>query len=85
MPTLLIIWKTGNQEGLARKAGAARTPASYSIPEDDDEDENERKPVFSDQVTPSFIRGGAAWEACLRNASFQGALAQPMCAGDFRH
>ncbi len=38
MPTLLKIWKTGNQEGLASKAGAARTPASYSIPEDDDEE-----------------------------------------------
>jgi hypothetical protein len=61
MPTLLRIWKTGNQEGLTRKAGAARTPASYSIPEDDDEneDENERKPVFSDQVTPSFVPGAA--------------------------
>ena len=63
MPTLLKIWKTGKQEGLARKDGTARTPASYSIPEDEYENENERKPVFSDQVTPSCVRGGAARSA----------------------
>ncbi len=60
MPTLLKIWKTENQEWLARKAGAARTSASYSIPEDEDEKQHGHSIAVAPRVFPAQPGGRLA-------------------------